>query len=189
MTQTINQEAPAPEVKSQQNFFRFEPVPKSDTYVATLVGTNYLAECQFNRTDDKTGAKSVETAAGIEFFFGLEVDGKIYFSKSWPKKYSIHEKAAYSQWVKALTGKAPTAKDRPVNAVGGHALVEIEVADKVSSKGTKYQAVNIKSVKPVPSVLAGAKVPLDRLKGPFEAALKASEQKANSKGADSDGPF
>lgn len=178
----LNQEAPPPEVKAQ-NHLRFEPIPKSDTYVGTLVGTNYLPEVQFPRTDDD-GVKTIEIAPGIEFFFGVEIDGKAYFTRSWPKKYSIHKKASYYQWFEAITGRAPEVKDRPVTAVGGHALIEIAVTDKVGSKGTAYKAVNIKSVKPVPGILSPNKIPLDKLKPAFEAALAKSSEKK-----DGDVPF
>ena len=189
----LNTDAPPVEVKANTSYFRFEPIPASDSYVATLVGFNYLPEASFNRTDAKTKTKTVEVAPGVEFFFGVRVDGKNYFAKSWPKYYSISERAGYYAWYKALTGTAPTIKQRPSDMLGKAALVGIEVAEKVSSKGTKYKAVNIKTVGPVPKILAGTEIPLASFKADFDSALAKSNEKdgkaGGNAGQDENVPF
>jgi hypothetical protein len=175
----LNQEAPPVEVKAQTNYFRFDPLPKSDTYLFTLVGFNYLESTPFNRTDEKTKQKTVEHGPGIEWFLGTMVKDKPYFIKTWPIYYSISDRANYTKWYKAFTGAAPTAKQRPSECLGKAVMVPVELVQKTSAKGTTYTAAKTGSPSPVPSMLEGSITPLSALKAAFEAALAKSSEKAD----------
>lgn len=177
----LNQEAPPAPVSNTQDILRFEPFPASDSYVLTLVGTNYIASHPFERTDDQ-GKDFIKEAPAIEFFWGTIVDGKAYFTKSWPQAYSLHEKANYAKIYKALTGKAPDASQRPKDMLGKAAMVEIKLEAKKSKKGKDYTAVKIGAITAVPKLLLGNVVSLDQLKAPFDAALKAAGEKSEGSG-------
>ena len=189
----LNQSAPPVEVKATANYFRFDPLPKSDTYVFTLVGYNYLESTPFNRTDEKTKAKTVVNGQGIEWFLGTMVDGKPYFVKTWPVFYSISDRANYSKWYKAMTGALPTPAQRPDDCLGKGVLVPVELVDKVSSKGTKYKATKVGAPSAVPSILAATVTKLKDLDKPFKEALAKSDQSATGgkadAGDDEDSPF
>ena len=180
MTQTLNNEAPPAPTATSKDFLSFPAFPASDSYVLTLVAFHYIASYLFERTDD-SGKPFTKEAPAVEFFWGTEIDGKAYFVKSWPTAYSLHEKANYTKIYKAVTGNMPTAKQRPNDMLGKAALVEIKTEKKTSKKGKDYVATKIGSISSVPKVLANTAIPLDALKAKFDAALKASDQKADSK--------
>ena len=184
MTQTLNNEAPPAPVSGGQDFLKFEPFPASDSYVLTLVGTNYIASHPFERTDDN-GKDFIKEAPAIEFFWGGMADGKPYFTKSWPQAYSLHEKANYAKIYKALTGKIADASQRPKDMLGKAAMVEIKLENKKSKKGKDYVAVKIGAITAVPKLLLGSVVPLEQLEAPFKAALA----KANEKTDENNTPF
>lgn len=177
-TATLNQDAPPAPVSNTQDFIRFEPFPATDSYVLTLVGYNYIASYPFEREDDN-GRKFTKEAPAIEFFWGGMVDGKAYFTKSWPTAYSIHEKANYGKTYTAITGKVPDAKQRPNDMLGGHALVQLRLEQKKSKKGKEYTAVKIVSVGAVPKILLPTATKLADLKPAFDAALAKSGDKAD----------
>lgn len=182
---SLNQEAPPVEVKDSTQFFRFDPLPKSDTYVFTLVGFNYLESAPFNRTDEKTKQKTVVNGPGIEWFLGTKVGNKSFFVKTWPIYYSINDRANYTKWYTAFTGVAPTPKQRPGDCMGQAVLVPIQLQDKVSTKGTKYVATKVGAPTAVPSILQATIVPLDALKADFEQALAKSQ--GENRGGNIDG--
>lgn len=177
---SINQKAPPAEVKAQANFFRFEPLPKSDTYIFTVVAYNYLDSAPFTRTDQATKKQTIINGPGVELFLGTVVNGKSYFVKTWPIFYSINERSNYTKWYKALTGTLPTVKQNPDDLLGKAIMLPVELTEKVSKKGTKYMATRTGNPSPVPSMLAATVTPLATLKGPFDAAVKASEQKGDA---------
>jgi hypothetical protein len=183
---TINQEAPAAEApKSKADFIKLPAYPNSDSYVAVVVATNYLPQAVFDRTDEKTGAKTQVVAPGIEFFFGSLVNGKAVFAKSWPKLYSINDRATYHKYYKAAVGKAPVAGSKPIDMVGKPVLLAIECQDKVSKKGTQYIVNKIVSVGSVPSVLLPAVPKLDALLPAFTDAINGG----SNDNEPADGPF
>lgn len=184
---TINQEAPAAEApKAKADFIKLPAYPKSDSYVAVVVATNYLPNAVFDRTDKDTGAKTQVVAPGIELFFGSVVDGKPVFAKTWPKLYSINDMATYYKYYKAATGKPPVAGSKPLDMVGKPVLVGIECIDKVSKKGTQYLVNKITSVGSVPSVLLPAVPKLDALLPAFNEAIKGTGSNDNES---ADAPF
>lgn len=185
----LNQEAPPAEApKSKAEFIKLPAYPKSDSYVAVVVATNYLPQAVFDRTDEKTGAKTQVVAPGIEFFFGSIVDGKPVFAKSWPKLYSINDRATYHKYYKSATGKAPVAGSKPVDMVGKPVLLAIECQDKVSKKGTQYVVNKITNVGSVPSVLLPAVPKLDTLLPSFNEAVKGTGS-SSSDNDQADSPF
>ena len=184
---TINQEAPAAEApKAKADFIKLPAYPNSDSYVAVVVATNYLPQAVFDRTDAVTGVKSQVVAPGIEFFFGSLVNGKAVFAKSWPKLYSINDRATYHKYYKAATGKAPVAGSKPIDMVGKPVLLAIECQDKVSKKGTQYIVNKITSVGNVPSVLLPAVPKLEALLPAFNDAINGAASNDNEP---ADAPF
>ena len=189
MNPTLNNEAPAAPMANMQDYVRLPAFPRSDSYVLTVVGTNYIASHPFNRKDDE-GRESTVMAPAVELYFGGEVDGKPYFAKTWPQKYSWHEKSNLSKWYTAITGKSPDpVSARPKDLVGKPALVEIKVEKKKGAKsGKEYTATNVGTVAKVPSILAATATPLAKLEAPFAAALAASSEKRDGNGG-GDVPF
>lgn len=189
----LNQSAPPVEVKATANYFRFDPLPKSDTYVFTIVGYNYNPQASFIRKDKATGQRSTELKPGIEWFLGTMVDGKAYFVKTWPVFYNIDPKSNYSLWYKVATGAFPKPDQKPDNCLGKGALVPVELTEKVSSRGTKYMATKVGAPSAVPSILAATVTKLKDLEKPFKEALAKSDQSATGgkadAGDDEDSPF
>jgi len=186
----LNQEAPPAPVSNSQDYVRFDPFPESDSYVGTCLAHNYIPEHVFDRTDKTTGRKFQETKPAIELFFGAEIEGKPYFVKTYAQQYSINEKSNYYAWYSALVGKAPDSKQRPSDMKGKHALLEIEVEDKVAKKsGKEYRRTKIASIAKVPKALAGTAVPLAKLEAAFTAALAKSSEKADAKDDSGNPPF
>lgn len=185
----LNQEAPAAEApKARQEFIKLPAYPKTDSYVAVVVATNYLPQAVFDRTDEKTGAKTQVVAPGIELFFGSLVDGKVAFAKTWPKLYSINDRATYYKYYKAATGKAPVAGSKPLDMVGKPVLLAIECQDKVSKKGTQYVVNKITNVGSVPSVLLSVVPNLNALLPAFNEAIKGASASSNDN-EPADAPF
>lgn len=185
----LNQEAPPAPVSNNQDFVRFEKWPGDDSYVATCVAHNYIPEHTFDRTDKTTGRKFQEVKPAIELFFGAVIEGKPYFIKTYAQQYSINEKSNYYAWYSALVGKAPDSKQRPSDMKGKHALLEIELEDKVSKAGKAYTKTKIVSIGKVPKALAATAVPLAQLEAAFTAALAKSSEKADAKDDSANAPF
>lgn len=177
---TLNQEAPpAAAPKTGNDFIKFDPFPKSDSYVLTVTSFNYIPDHPFERTDDQ-GKDFTVIKPAVELFLGAVIDGKALFVKSWPQAYSLHEKANYAKYYQAATGAAPVPGSNVSDMVGKALLVEVEVENKVSKKGTKYTVNKIKSVTKVPSVLAATATPVDKLKPALEAILAGKEDEGNA---------
>jgi hypothetical protein len=176
MSTSLNQSAPPATQTATKDFVKLEVFPRSDTFVLTLCGFNYIPDHPFNRTDEKTGEKYIKVAAGIEFYYGALVDGKACFLKTWPQSYSLNEKANYAKWYAAAVGKAPVPGTNPSEMLGKHVLGEVEVEEKTGGRGTKYKVSVLKSVTKVPSILASTGTPLKDLSAAFEAALAKKEE-------------
>jgi len=172
MTQ-LNTDAPPPAVSENKDFVRFAAFPASDSYVATVVATNYLPQHEFHGTDDE-GKEYTKIAAAFELYFGAMIEGKPYFVKTWPQLYKVGEKTNFSKWVTAITGQDLSAQLKAApklnSLLGKAALIDVRVENKTSRKGTSYVATSIKSIGKVPSVLASTVVPLDAFKKDFDAA-------------------
>jgi hypothetical protein len=174
----LNQSAPPAAAAAGGDIIRFDPFPKADTYVATVVGYNYIPDHAFERTDDD-GKPYTKNAPAVEFFIGAVIDGKPYFTKTWPQQYSISDRANYSKWYNAATGAMPVAGSKVDDIIGKAVLAEILVEKKTSKKGKEYTATKVKSVAKVPSILAATAVPLDKLRADFDKALAAAGDEAN----------
>jgi hypothetical protein len=170
MSTTLNAAPPAAAPKGG-DFIKLPPFKKTDSYVATILGYNYIASHPFDRTDPVTKKDYVQEAPAIELFIGAIPDGEVALLKTWPQMYSINEKSNYAKWFAAATGVAPVAGSKPDELIGKAVLVEIEVSDKVGGKGTKYIANKVKSVSKVPSILAATITPLAKLQPALDAAL------------------
>lgn len=180
-TSVLNQSAPPAEAPQSKDFVKLEVFPKSDSYVLTVAGFNFIASHPFKRRDDKTGEEYTKNGPALELYFGtILTDDKgsrrAYFVKTWPQAYSLNEKANYYKWYEAATGKAPVAGTKPDDMLGKAILGDVRVEDKKSLKGTAYRVSSLKSIGKVPSILAATIVPLKDLQGPFNEAL-AAEQK------------
>lgn len=172
------QEAPsAVAPKSNQDFFHLDPLPEDGQLILTVVATNYIKEhTQFNKE------KQVEeTFPAIEFYLGALFNGKPGFVKTWPVKYSIHEKATYSKYYRSALGKEPNAGSKPADLVGSGLTVTVKNEDKVSKKGTPYKRSRVGEVAAVHPKLKAEIVPVASLKPALEAALAAGKNKDNAK--------
>lgn len=174
---TLNQSAPPATAPASKDFIKFEVFPKSDSYVLTVVGYNYIESHPFKRKDEKTGEEYTKNGPGIEFFWGALINGVAYFCKTWPQSYSLNEKSNYYKWYEAAIGSAPTPGSKVDNMLGKHVLGVVKVEDKKSAKGTAYQVSSLKSISPVPSILASAGTPLNDLLPAFNKALEAKQEK------------
>lgn len=178
MSTKLNQDAPPAEAPKSGDIVKLDPFPKSDSYVLTLVATNYIAKHPFKREDDN-GAEFIVEKPAIEFFFGAIVDGKPYFVKTWPQAYSLHEKANYAKYYEAMVGKAPEPGSKPSEMVGKFALGTIKVEDKVSQKKrTPYRVSVLKSLTAVPSILKDSGTPVDKLRPALDAILAGNDDKS-----------
>lgn len=177
------QEAPAAAApKSTQDFFHLDPLPEDGQQILTIVAANYIKEhTQFNQT------KQVEeTFPAIEFYLGALFAGKPGFVKTWPIKYSIHEKARYSQYYRCALGKEPAAGSKPADLIGAGLTVTVKNEDKVSKKGTAYKRTRVEDVAAVHPKLKAEIAPVATLKPALEAALAAAKKGDNDK---PDAPF
>lgn len=172
---TLNQEAP-PAAAPKGDIVKLEPFPRSDSFVLTLCAYNFIPQYPFKRKNKDTGAEEIKPDDAVEFYFGGIVDGKVYLAKTWPQKYSIHEKSNYAAAYSAMTGKMPAAGSKPSDLVGKFALVEVSVEEKTSRTGKKYTATNIDSIGKVPSILAGTGVDIKQLRPALDAALAGGDK-------------
>ena len=175
----LNQEAPpAPKPKETTDYIRFEPLPEAGPTIMTIVAFNFLPNYEFEK-DDGTRYN----ADAIEFFFGTEVGGKAYFVKTWPKTYSINEKAFYHKLYKAALGKAPVAGSKPAEIIGQGVSLTIELENKKSKKGKEYTACKIKGdAMAVHPKLKGEVVPLATLRPALDKALSAAPEEQKGDG-------
>lgn len=175
-TTTLNSAPPAEAPKGGVDYIRLPSFPKSDTYVTTVVGYNYIPAHPFKRKDETTGAEFIKEAPAIELFIGAEVDGKASLAKTWPQVYSLNERANYQKWYTAAVGKEAAAGSKPDDMVGKALLVEIEVEEKTSKKGTKYTVNRIGAVTKVPSILTATATPVAKLQPALAAALAGDKE-------------
>ena len=167
------QDAPPAEApKSANSFVHLDPLPESGPQVMTLVATNFIPD--YKDVDRNTGETRIYAA--LELYWGLRFDGKSYFIKTWPMRYSINERANWAKVVKAMTGSLPETGSSPKDVLGKGAMLTIENAEKVSKKGTKYSVSQINGYSPVPKVLVASIAPLDQLLPDLEAALAATQE-------------
>jgi hypothetical protein len=167
-------EAPPAASTAQKDFGpRFDPLPGNDTYIFTVVAFDFIKN--YEQRDMTTGEMKVFDA--LQFFYGTKIDGKAYFLKPWPTKYSIHEKANYTKLFKAAVGNPPPAGSNPKEMLGKGVTIEVENEEKVSKKGTKYTISKAKNVTAVHAKLKGEIVPLAELLPAFEAALASKDDK------------
>ena len=167
-------EAPSAQAPAQQRDFgpRFDPVPSKGMHIFTVVAFDYIEKYPFK--DQKTGVVKPDKA--LEFTFGSIIDGKTYFVRPFPFRYSIHEKSAYTGLYAAIKGSAPLDGSNPKELLGGGFTMDCEIVSKVSKKGTPYsftKPVNYTAVHPK---LKGEIVSLNALEPAFKAALEASKK-------------
>lgn len=171
--------APPVEAKQSGGFIKLPPFKRSDTYVLTIIASNFIPNHPFDRKDEKTGQEYVKEAPAVELYLGARVDGELCLAKTWPQMYSLSDRANFRKWYEAATGKTVKTGDKVnvADLVGKALLGEVKVADKTSAKGTTYTANNVKIVGKVPSVLAGSITPLAELAPVLEKALAEAEKK------------
>lgn len=181
---TATQEQAAPPItapKGGKDFVRFEPFPKNDSYILTILKYEYTASHPFERKDDKTGVVTVKNGPALELVFGAMVGNKAYFLKTWPAAYSMDKKAKFTAIYDAAIGRVPVPGDKADDLIGKQILGTVKVENKVSPKGTAYTVSKLASVSPVPSILAGTGADIKTLLPAFQAALAASgDQKKDS---------
>lgn len=167
----INEQAPAAKAPKQNgDFVRLEGIPESagDTLIMTAVAFNYIPEhTEFNKEK-----KEEQVFPAIEWFFGTQVNGKTYFVKTWPMRYSIHEKAKYTKYFKALTGKIPAPGSTFKDAIGGGVTATINSVQKQRKDGSSYLSTKIVDVAPVHPKLRGEIIPVATLRPLLDKALE-----------------
>jgi hypothetical protein len=180
----INETAPA--VKApKQDFIHLEsfPLGSDGPNIVTIVGYNFLKDHTFEKDDGST-----YQADAIEWYLGATVEGKLHFVKTWPKTYSISNKAFYFKLYKAALGKDPVAGSTPKDVLGAGVTVTLETKEKTSGKGKKYTTTSVKGdPSPVHPKLKNEIAPLATLRPALEKALTA--KKDDKAEASTDVPF
>ena len=118
MTANI-QAPPVVEEKQFEGTAFFDALPESDTVVATLMGVVYLGVQPF----DFQG--TVTKAEAVEYHWGVMVDDKPFFIKTWPKKWITSERSHTAKVYKALTGELPHVLNVD-DMVGKAAMLTVE---------------------------------------------------------------
>lgn len=178
----FNSAPPAEQPKTGSDFIQLPPFPDSDTYVGCLVAANYIPD--YETQDRTTGEKKVFDA--VELYYGaIASDGKPYFVRTWPMRYSVSEKAKYATYIKAATGEFPEAKSQPSDFFGKPVLLTIKTEEKKSRKGKLYTASTIDGIAPVPKSLKANAPDGKALQAALEAAIKDIEARQN----DTSAPF
>jgi len=175
---SLNQDAPPPPAQAE-DIIKFDPFPKSDSYVLTVTAFNYIPEYEFEREDEKTKEKYIKKAPAIELFLGTMIDGKTYFAKTWPQQYSLSDRANYYKQYSAACGKAPDKSSNVKDTLGKFVLCEIAVENKTSKKGKAYTVSKVKTVGKVPSILAATGTDIKALRPALDAILAGEKKDEN----------
>ena len=178
----MNEAPSAPALANRDFGPRFDHLPKSDAYICTVTAFEFIKN--FEQRDPTTGETKIFDA--LQFYLGTLVDGKAFFIKPWPMKYSIHEKAGYTKFYKAATGNPPVAGSNPKELLGKGVTVDVTNAEKVSKKGTKYTASQAKGYSSVHAKLKSEIAPLPVL---VAALDKAFADAKNKDAGDKDVPY
>jgi hypothetical protein len=176
---------PAQEIKAS-NFVSLEPFPEEGPAILTITAYNYIPNYQNVRQDG-----SCEVINAVEFYLGTNTANGPRFIKTWPCRYSIHEKSTYSKIYKYVTGHLPTAGSSPKDILGGGVQADIENEERVGKKsGKKYTASRAKDLGPVFPKLKGEIVDRKILLPALEKLLAEDGKKATggTTGGDTDGP-
>lgn len=157
---TLNQDAPPAEAPKSTggDFVKLPPFPAAGQQILTIVAYNYIKDYVNTKQDGST-----ETFNAVEFYLGALVDGTVCFIKTWPKRYSINEKAGYTKFYRAALGKDPVAGSSPKDLLGAGLTANIEVKDKVGKKGTPYKSCAGKDFAAVHPKLKSEITPLEKL--------------------------
>jgi hypothetical protein len=171
MKDTLNQAPPVPEPK-ENKVFRFDPLPESGVNIFTLLDCNFIRD--YENRDYET--KEVKIYDAIELFFGTVIDGKQYFLKPWPTKYSIHPKSTYFKIVKAMTQEEPQQGSTPADFFGQNLLITTENVNKKSKAGKSYVATKIVDYNTAPDQMKKLATPAADFEEEFRAALTKADQ-------------
>jgi hypothetical protein len=177
-------EAPPARENKSTDFVKLEPFPESGPAILTITAYNYIPA--YTKVNDDG---SSETFPALEFYLGTETPSGPRFIKTWPSRYSIHEKSSYSKLYRAATGHLPQAGSSPKDIVGKGVQTTIDNQEKVSKKGTKYTASRAKDLGPVFPKLLPEVVPLAKLLPALTAILEAKDKPAGAPASDESAPF
>jgi len=149
---SLNTAPPLAAPKTQEKYWKFDPVPETGPQVAVIAGYNFLE----NYTPNYPDAKLI--AQAVEMFYGVKAeDGKWFFVKTFPSAYSTHEKSNYAKLTKAATGSLPEAGGSVNDLIGKAVMVNIENIDKVGKKGNAYTISKMAGdPSPVPKAMLSA---------------------------------
>jgi hypothetical protein len=172
-----NQKAPPAAAPRGGDFVSFAPFTEDGPAILTIVAFNFIKGHTFTKQDGST-----EIADALEFYYGANTDEGPRFIKTWPSKYSIHEKANYAKLYKACTGALPVAGSNPADLLGKGVQAILENEDKVSKKGKAYTKTSVKSVSMVKDKLRGDITPLAKLLPALEAEFAKAQAAQNSDG-------
>lgn len=183
---TLNQSAP-PAAAANTDFVSLEAFPEDGSTVLTVTAFNFTKDYVNTKQDGTT-----EVFDALEFYLGAVTSAGPRFIKTWPARYSIHEKANYGKLYKAAKGTLPAAGSNPKDLLGLGVLADLVNEEKVSKKGKKYMLTGIKGLAAVHPKLKGDIVPLATLLPALEIALKPKDKNAPAGPADAkdgDVPF
>lgn len=169
---TLNQSAP-PAAAANTDFVSLEAFPEDGSTVLTIVAFNFTPGYVNTKQDGTT-----EVFDALEFYLGANTSAGPRFIKTWPARYSIHEKANYGKLYKAAKGTLPVPGSTPKDLLGLGVLADLVNEEKVSKKGKKYMRTGIKGLAAVHPKLKGDIVPLATLLPALEAALKPKDKDA-----------
>ena len=169
------------------DFVSFAAFPESGPTVLTILAVNFIKDHQ--DTDRETG--ETRTFDALEWYLGAKTDAGPRFLKTWPAKYSIHEKSFFSKLYKAVKGTLPLAGINPQELVGGGVTGNLENEDKVSKKGKAYTRTKLAGITPVMKQLKGSITPAADLLPELTKAMlpPAKDGKAAAPADKEDAPF
>lgn len=180
MSVTLQSAPPAPE--SKKDFFRLPPFPAEGPTVLTVLAYNFIKD-YINQFDEEP-----TPYPAVEFFLGAETEKGVGFVKTWPSRYSLHEKANYAKLYKLATGKAPVAGSKPDDMIGCGLTATVTNTAKTSKTGKQYTVSSAKDFGAVHPKLKGEIAPVKELLPKLKAVLASNDDKAAEPDSN-DNPF
>lgn len=165
---SYNQNAPAATAPKGGDFVSFKPFEEDGPTILTIVAFNFIKDHVQEKEDGST-----EVIDALEFFYGAMTEAGPRFIKTWPAKYSIHEKSNYAKLYKAATGSLPVVGSNPSDILGKGVQTILENENKVGKKtGKAYTKTSVKSVSPVKASAKASVTPLAKLLPLLEQAIE-----------------
>lgn len=182
---TLQSAPPAEAPKSGKDFITIPAFPIEGQTILTVVSYNYIPDYVNPFDDENKGAYPA-----VEFFLGANTENGVGFVKTYPFRYSLHEKAGYTKLYKAATGNAPAPGSKPDDMVGKGLNATVTNVAKTSKKGKAYTISKVSEFSTVHPKLKGEITPVAKLRPALDAILSKQGEATSSNPTDSeDAPF